>query len=83
MGVYEKDNGKIIIVSSNPSLFRLSMEAEKIDLDKLGWSAERTDKRKLSYVRGYIWRSYKIRIKPPLDFIILCMIMDALQKVKS
>ena len=64
------------ILRTDPALFRRSVEAEKISLDKLGFSAERTDARKLSYVRGYIWRNYRIRIKPPLDYVILCMLMD-------
>ncbi|GAG06107.1 unnamed protein product, partial [marine sediment metagenome] len=42
------------------------------------WTEARSDKLILSYVRGYIYRNYGIRIKPPLDWIIFCMINDAL-----
>lgn len=69
--------------SFNPILFHQSVEAKPIDFDKLGWSAERTDKRQLSYIRGYIWRNYKIRVKPPLDYIILCMILDTIRIAKN
>lgn len=62
----------------DPITLRKSIEGEKIDLNKLGWSDERTDSRKLSYVRGYIWRKYSLRIKAPLDVIILFMIIDSL-----
>ena len=64
------------MLRDNPALFRRSVEAEKINLEKLGFSADRIDKRKLSYVRGYIWRNYRIRVKPPMDYIILCMLLD-------
>ena len=57
---------------------RGSIYAEKIDLAKLGWNKVQTDQKKLSYIRGYIYRNYRIRIKDPLDYIILCMILDAL-----
>ncbi len=59
-------------------LFKKSINAERIDLAKLGWTESRTDKLILSYVRGYVYRNYGIRIKPPLDWIIFCMINEAL-----
>lgn len=59
-------------------LFKKSIDAEKVDLAKLGWTEARSDKLILSYVRGYIYRNYGVRIKPPLDWIIFCMINDAL-----
>lgn len=59
-------------------LFKQSIDAEKIDLARLGWTENRSDKSILSYVRGYIRRNYKIGIKPPLDWIIFCMINEAL-----
>lgn len=62
------------------SLFAKSVHAEKIDLAKLGWSECRDDKLILSYIRGYIWRNYKIRIKPPLDWVIFCMLDDCLSE---
>ena len=55
-----------------------SMKGERISLDNLGYSAERIDRRKLSYIRGYIHRKYGYRINPPLDAIILFMVYDAL-----
>ena len=60
------------------TLFKKSIDAERVDLAKLGWTESRNTKSILSYVRGYIWRSYGIRIKPPLDWIIFAMINDAL-----
>ena len=66
-----------------PTLFKKAIDAEPINLAKLGWSECRDDKHIFSYIRGYIWRNYKIRIKPPLDFIILCMLDDALQKLQD
>lgn len=67
------------MTSIDPALFRRSVEAEKISLERMGYNAERTDARKMSYVRGYIWRNYRIRIKPPLDYIIWCMVADAIR----
>jgi len=61
-------------------LFKKSIDAEKIDLAKLGWTEARNDKLILSYVRGYIYRNYGIRIKPPLDWIIFCMINESLSE---
>ena len=61
-------------------LFAKSVNAEKIDLAKLGWTECRDDKLILSYIRGYIWRNYRIRIKPPLDWVIFCMLDDCLSE---
>lgn len=66
----------------NLKIFRNSINAEKMDLAKLGWNKTQTDQRKLSYIRGYIYRNYRIRIKDPLDYIILCMILDALSVLR-
>jgi len=60
------------------TLFKKSIDAERIDLAKLGWTESRKSELILSYVRGYVWRSYGIRIRHPLDWIIFCMINDAL-----
>jgi len=59
-------------------LFKKSIDAERIDLAKIGWTEACPDKKILSYIRGYIWRNYGIRIKHPLDWIIFCMINEAL-----
>jgi len=59
-------------------LFKKSIDAEGIDLAKLGWIESRNTKSILSYVRGYVWRNYGIRIKSPLDWIIFSMINSAL-----
>lgn len=59
-------------------MFKRSILAEKLDLDKLGWSECKNDKQILSYIRGYVWRNYKVRIKPPLDWIMFCLIDDSL-----
>lgn len=50
-----------------------SINAENIDLKKI---MNFNIKISLSYVRGYIWRNYRIKIKHPLDEIILYMIHD-------
>lgn len=55
-------------------LFAQAVHAEDIDLAKLGWTENKDDKLIMSYIRGYIWRNYKVRIKPPLDWIIFCML---------
>ena len=62
----------------NHKIVRSSIYAKKIDLAKIGWNKVQTDQKKLSYIRGYIFRNYGIRIKAPLDYIILCMILDSL-----
>lgn len=62
------------------TMLRKAVDAETIDLAKLGWTESRDDKQIFSYIRGYIWRNYKVRIKPPLDFIILCMLDDAMDE---
>ena len=55
------------------------INAEKFDLDKIGWtSADGNDEKYYSYIRGYFWRNFKVRIKPPLDEIIFCVIDLAL-----
>ena len=62
------------------------LDAEKLKLAKLGWTEAKRDKEILSYVRGYIWRTFGIRIKEPIDWIILFMINEALShdmKVKE
>lgn len=62
------------------SLFRKAVYAKPIDLAKLGWTENRDDTQIFSYIRGYIWRSYGVRIKPPLDFIINCMLDDCMSQ---
>jgi len=62
----------------NPTLFKKSVDSAPLNLDKLGWTAYQPDQKSLSYIRGYIWRNYKVRIKHPLDWIILCMLNDAM-----
>jgi len=62
----------------NNEVFAKALYAEDIDLAKLGWTECKDDKVIMSYIRGYIWRSYKVRIKPPLDWIIFCMLDDCL-----
>jgi len=64
-------------------IFKKSIDAESIDLAKIGWTENKHDKESLSYIRGYIWRNYKVRIKEPLDWIILCMIQDVLSNKKK
>ena len=61
-------------------LFQRAVYAEDIDLAKLGWTECRDDKLIMSYIRGYIWRNYKVRIKPPLDWIIFCMLDGCLSQ---
>lgn len=68
------------ITVDDVSLFKKSINAEEIDLAKLGWTESRKDKKILSYVRGYVWRNYGIRIKKPLDWVIFYMINDALSE---
>lgn len=63
-------------------LFSNAVNVEKIDLGKIGWTKDCSDKLIFSYIRGYIWRNYRIRIKKPLDFIIHCMICDVLRNNK-
>lgn len=63
-------------ISNHLSLFKEMVEAEHVDLGKLGFTECRNVDKCLSYVRGYVWRNYKIRIKPPLDDIILAMLLD-------
>ena len=46
----------------------------KFNLDK---TEVHSDKKILSYIRGFVWRKYGIRIKFPLDAIILFTIQDA------
>ncbi len=55
-----------------------AIDAAPIDLAKLGWTEFRDDKHIFSYIRGYIWKNYGVRIKPPLDFIVYCIIIDVL-----
>lgn len=57
---------------------RKVLDAETINLDKLGWTEAKNDKEIFSYVRGYIWRNFGIRIKEPLDWAIWFMINEAL-----
>jgi len=46
----------------------------KFDYDK--YQRLTSDNKILSYIRGFIWRKYGIRIKFPLDAIILFTIQD-------
>lgn len=46
----------------------------KFELDK---TEVHSDKKILSYIRGFVWRKYGVRIKFPLDVIILFTIQDA------
>ncbi len=59
-------------------LFKKALEAEDIDLAKLGWTEAKDDKEIFSYIRGFVWRSYGIRIKEPLDFVIKVMLDEAM-----
>ena len=45
----------------------------KFDLDK---TIVHSDKKILSYIRGFVWRKYGVQIKFPLDAIILFTIQD-------
>lgn len=49
-------------------------ENVKFELDK---TETHSDKKNLSYIRGFVWRKYGIRIKFPLDAIILFTVQDA------
>jgi hypothetical protein len=60
-------------------LFKMGVDAEDIDLAKIGWTEFRDDKQTLSYIRGYVWRNYKVRVKPPMDTIIFYMLDDILR----
>ena len=60
-------------------LFKQGMEVEDIDLNKLGCHENRTQEQIESYVRGYFWRGYRIRIKPPLDRILWMAMHDVVQ----
>jgi len=64
----------------DPKIVRQSLEGERISLDNLGYSDDRVDSRKLSYVRGYIHRKYGYRVNPPLDAIIVFMLFDAISE---
>lgn len=61
-------------------LFKKGVNAQKIDLAKIGWTESKDDNKIFSYIRGYIWRNYGVRIKPPLDFVICCMLDDILSQ---
>ena len=47
----------------------------KFDLKKVESSI--SDKKILSYIRGFVWKKYGVRIKFPLDAIILFTVQDA------
>ena len=61
-------------------LLRKTLDAETIDLGKIGWTESQPDKKIFSYIRGYIWRNFGIRIKEPMDWIIYFMITESLSK---
>ncbi len=65
-------------IGIEPSLFKKAVNAEAIDLSKLGWIKHKDDKQIFSYIRGYVWRNYNIRIKQPLDLIMFFMLDDVL-----
>ena len=67
-------------LAEKQTILRKALDNEDIDLNKLGWKEARNDDDIFSYIRGYIWRSYGIRIKPPLDLIICLMVNDAMSK---
>lgn len=79
----EEKKPPILTASRNVRIFKQSVESERIDLDKLGWSESRNDKQIMSYVRGWFWRTYKIRIEPPLDFMIHCFVIDSLSRYQD
>lgn len=67
-------------MSKYQKVFLRSLNAEKLDLNKLGWSECRNDNEIYSYIRGYILRNFKLKIKNPLDLIIHFMIEEALSE---
>ena len=54
-----------------------SFATEHIKFDLVKTEGAKSDKKILSYLRGFIWRKYGIRIKFPLDAILLFTIQDA------
>jgi len=62
------------------TLLRKSLDAKNIDLGKIGWTESQPDKKIFSYIRGYIWRNFGIRIKEPMDWIIYFMITESLSQ---
>jgi len=76
-------NDKSPNIACTPSIFKQSVYSERVDLDKLGWTDCKNDKQLMSYVRGWFWRTYKIRIESPLDFMIHCFVLDALSEARK
>jgi len=53
--------------------------AEKFNLAKFGYTEDRNDDEIFSYLRGYVWRIFRIRIKQPIDEVLFWLIELALE----